>query len=428
MSMRLHPAVLAAVMLLVITAVALKASYISANTPSADRVTSYLEAYAEALQRANTYSYFAKNVRDWELIASSMAALEEKNGAKAPVLSRNTAVDLPKAKEFLGALLANAKDLTSEQEIFRVAVAGLLSRFDPHAVALTPLEQQFYQLMSGLFDAGNGAILDISENQKNIYVFMVVAESPAEEQGIKAGDIILAVNGQPIMEVSENAIMKIERESWNKGAVTYKLQRHDKIFEVTTRFLKPEQPRIEKRLLEDGVGYIRIKRMKIYIAFEVMDAVQEFLEKGVRKLVLDLRSNPGGSGWEAVIISSIFKQGDFFIVKHRSGTEIAKSMAVPVLFSGPIALLVDRWTESAAETVTLALKERARIFSADPATRGKFTQQIGFSLSNQWLFYFTVSEKCSLKNECFNTFGIKPHELVDQETLLSAAVRWLRTK
>jgi carboxyl-terminal processing protease len=302
----------------------------------------------------------------------------------------------------------------NEKRLDDASLKGIVESLDdPYSHYLTPKEaRQFNEDVSGHFE---GVGMNVEQDKRGLKVLRVFDGSPAEDAHIRAGDLILAVDGRPIAgvnsEVSTNRIKgpagtSVELRVFRPG-------------EQSDRTVKVKRERIEipvarGRLMErDGhkLGVTELVGFSDGAHALLSREIKRLRGRGAEALVLDLRGNGGGLLLEAVAVSSLFiEHGEIVSVRgrHRAGrTHDAEGDAI-LPEDVPVVVLVDGGSASASEIVTGALRDRGRATVVGTRTFGKGLVQEVEHLSNGGVLDLTVANYYLPDGETISTKGIKP--------------------
>jgi carboxyl-terminal processing protease len=230
----------------------------------------------------------------------------------------------------------------------------------------------------GIEDAGGGACAVI-EGPCQLRVIEVLPGTPALAAGLRAGDVVWAVDGEVLEGLRlEDAVLRIRGPRDSAVLLTVRRAADDLDMEVTRSVIRSQDVRTAR--LEDGrVGYLRVDSFSSDVAQDFRVALRAHLDAGVRDLVLDLRDDPGGFVDAAVDIASQFiADGPVYWEEDASGTRRAVEAAEGGLATDPaigLVVLVDGGTASASEIVAGALQDAQRGTLVGLPTFGKGTVQ-----------------------------------------------------
>jgi carboxyl-terminal processing protease len=260
--------------------------------------------------------------------------------------------------------------------------------FDPKAY------KEFEEATDGAFE---GVGMNVAEVERGLRVLTVFENSPAERGGIRAGDVITAVDGRSLQgKTSEQATTLIKGPAGTEVTLqvaTGKQEPRD----IRLKRARVDVPVVKAEMEESGgrkIAHVRLAGFTSGAHGEVRKAVDDLLGKGAQGVVLDLRNNGGGLLNEAVLVSSIFiPEGKIVSTKGRSRPErVYEATGGAIPGSVPVAVLVNRQSASASEIVTGALQDRKRATVVGTRTFGKGVFQEIEQLSNGGALDITVGE------------------------------------
>ena len=307
-----------------------------------------------------------------------------------------------------------ADDTTNDAKLVDDALRGMIAGIgDVYAEYLT--EAEYKELLAEDSAEYEGIGVSVSEpDDVGSLILKVYADSPAEEAGVRAGDVITVVNGKPIGALSLADMLKL-CSTESGGSDTLTLQRGDEAYTVTVTRRAIHVPRVYYELLENGVGYIRIEEFAGDVVNEFADAISALTGQNADKLVIDLRNNPGGGLTEVLgTVEYVLDKGAVIsTVRNRAGDEkVYKATKRGVDL--PIAVLVNGYSASGSEMFSGAVQDNARGSIIGTQTFGKGIVQSYFRLSSNggWVkittdAYFTPS------GVCIHGVGIAPDLTVE---------------
>lgn len=294
------------------------------------------------------------------------------------------------------------------------AISGMTQVLeDPYSQYLTDQSaQQLDETIEGSFE-GIGA--EIMEKDDYIQIVSPIKGSPAEEAGLMANDIIIAVNGESIQGyTATEAVALIRGEAGSDVVLT--IQRGEDTFDVTvTRDTVPIQT-VYYEILEgqDNTGYVQITSFSTPTYDELVAAIEDLRLQGAEKFVLDVRSNPGGLLTSALQIANMFlNDGDTIM-------QVQEKDADPYVYEASdadygdfqvdedVVLLVDEGSASASEILAAALQESAGIPVVGSQTFGKGTVQNVFSLESDSELKITIAKWLTPNGTWINETGVTP--------------------
>jgi len=241
--------------------------------------------------------------------------------------------------------------------------------------------------------------------KKGIIVSKVKEGYPGDKAGLKAGDIIYNVDGQNI-EGLESAQLSPLLKGTPNTKLPIKLKRNGKSLDVTLtldKIIIDAVPFYE--MIDDNTGYVVLtKFINTKATNEVKAAIEALKEKGMTKLILDLRSNPGGSLYDAVNITNLFIPKGKIVVttkgKTKANTKSYKTNREPLDTEMPVAVLINRKSASASEIVSGALQDYDRGVVIGQRSYGKGLVQRYFELNYGTQMKATISKYYTPSGRC----------------------------
>jgi carboxyl-terminal processing protease len=341
------------------------------------------------------------------------------------------AVDARSGPQF-GKLLAiyqlvkdNYVDQVEDDKLLKGAIDGMLASLDPHS---TYLDGSSLQRLETMIDGNyTGLGLSVVEEDGAVKVVSPFKGSPAEKAGIKAGDFITHLDGTLYFERDlDEAVAKMRGEAGTSIRLTIFRQGRDAPFDVTvTRGVIELEPVTSE--LKGDVGVISVNEFSRDVGKDVASAITSLKAQAAKTpqgklagLVLDLRSNPGGSLDEAVALSDIFlDKGDIVSQRGRVASENqfyrAESMFKGDVIKGmPMIVLIDAGSASASEIVAGALQDQRRAVIMGERSFGKGSVQSLIGLDKNSAVKLTTARYYTPSGHSVQEGGIDPDIRVPQ--------------
>jgi len=246
----------------------------------------------------------------------------------------------------------------------RTGITAMLASLDPYTNYIPEDDIEDYRTITTGEYGGIGAIVDKKGGVST--VVMPYEGYPAHKAGLKAGDQILKINGIVLEGKSSDAISKLLKGQSNSDIVlTVKRFGQDKLFDVT---LARERITISNvpysGMVAEGIGYVKLTDFTTEAGAEVRNAVNELKADGAKKIILDLRGNPGGLLEEAVNVSNVFVGKGREVVttrgKLKNWTKTYNTLNDPADTQIPLAVLISNGSASASEIVAGVMQDYDR--------------------------------------------------------------------
>lgn len=333
----------------------------------------------------------------------------------APILGvkiSNDSLDLSEAEETYRVLKANYDGEVDKDAVRDGASRGIVDAAgDPYTVFMDAKEAaEFNNDLNGEV-SGIGAEIGIRKGQPTI--LRVITDSPAEQSGVRAGDIIVAVNDESMYSKTSDVVAsQIRGDVGTTVKVEVTRNTESRVFNIVRAKVTDPSVRSEVR---DGIGILTISRFDTETASEARRVVESFKSQNVKGIVLDLRDNGGGYLQSAKGVASIWlnnkvvateKTGNKVVDVVRTGnTAIAGDIKTVVLINGGSA--------SASEIVAAALQEHGRASLVGEKTFGKGSVQKMINLPGGRILKVTVAKWYTPKDKNISEEGVTPGEKVE---------------
>jgi len=287
-------------------------------------------------------------------------------------------------------------DEINPNRLTKMSIESMLKNLDPYTNFYAEDDIEDYRTMTTGQYTGIGAVITTNKG-KNI-IYSILEESPAEKAGLHIGDEIIKIDGVDLTnrkDANVDKLMKGQANSIVKLAVRRVGSKDPIEVGVTREFVKTGNVPYYGMLNEE-VGYIDLKDFNQTAAKEVKTALVELKGKGMKKLVLDVRENPGGLLDQAVLICNLFIPKDAEVVSNRGKvTEWNKTFTAPVApvdIEIPITVLVNGHSASASEIVSGVIQDYDRGVLIGQRTYGKGLVQTTRDLSYNTKLKVTVAK------------------------------------
>jgi carboxyl-terminal processing protease len=300
-----------------------------------------------------------------------------------------------------------------DHALLQAATRGMVSSLDPYSEYLGRDDYDELKISSAGEYSGVGIELAIEEEQ--VIVVTPIEGSPAEKAGIRAGDVIVMIDGVPVN--TTNLTDTIERMRGKEGTtVRFGIERDGNAepLQFSLKRQRVELHSVKAELSEPGFGYVRISQFSDSTGPELIAALGTLRHRNggpLRGLVLDLRDNPGGVLEAAVAVADAFlDKGVIVTAKGRTADSKFEMDATPgdELTGAALVVLVNGGSASAAEIVAGALKDNHRATLMGRTTFGKGSVQTIVPLTEDSALKLTTSLYYTPSGASINHKGIAP--------------------
>lgn len=309
----------------------------------------------------------------------------------------------------------------TKQELYEAAMAGIVNGLDdPYSEYLTKKDlESFTEDLDGEY-VGVGMSIDKRKDAPLIVISPFVG-SPAAKAGVKIGDKIVKIDNKDIIPL--NATETVNMLKGKQGTkVEVEIVREGKKEPLKVTLIRDniKLEMVESRMLPDKIGYVSLLKFGNHTGEELRKHIVDLQAQGMKGLILDLRSNPGGSLKESQDISSLFITQDLVVyLKYKNGQETRYNRTLKNLGDFPLIVLVNGGSASASEIVTGALKDYKRATIIGQKTFGKGIVQEVMPLNDGDALKLTIAQYFTPTGNYIHEKGIEPDIKVDMEEVLS---------
>ncbi len=364
-------------------------------------------------------SAFAFSVMPF-IAQSALAETEASVSAKAKVLKVEKSLPLAEIRRFsevFDRIKAAYVEPVSDSKLLEDAIRGMLIGLDPHSSYL--VEDEFSDLQEQTSGQFSGVGIEISQSDGVIRVITPIDDTPAMRAGIKAGDLIIKIDGKIIQSIGvEKAIGMMRGKPGSEVVLTIVRDSEKTPFDLSIERAIIKVTSVRSRTLEEGIGYIRISQFQHRTAEDMKEALDEFqADIPLSGLILDLRNNPGGILRGAVDVTDAFVS-DGVIVSTRGRIASSKMVfdASPKMLVAdiPIIVLINSGSASASEIVAGALQDKNRALIMGTTSFGKGSVQTVLQLTGRRGIKLTTARYYTPSGRSIQAKGIIPDIMVEQ--------------
>ena len=313
------------------------------------------------------------------------------------------------------------KDNVDYQKITQGAYQGMMDALnDPYSVYYekeTGEGEAFVQSVSGEY---GGIGIQLEEIGKDYCrIVSVFGESPAEKAGLKAGDLITAVDGESVKGKTSSVVsskLKGEKNTWVSISVSRNGQ--DLTFKVMRATISLES--VSSEMMEGNIGYVRISQFDVDSHEEFEKDWADLQEKGAEALIIDLRDNGGGYVDTAVAIADqLIEEGPIVYFAKRSAIYESEFASGEGGCDVPIYVLINENTASSSEILAAALRDSAGAKLVGTTSFGKGISQNVWTLTNGDTLKLSTSYFLTPKKEMIDKVGLTPDHMVQNYNLVN---------
>ncbi len=297
------------------------------------------------------------------------------------------------------------------RELIEGAIRGMVASLDPHSSFMN--EREFKEMNMDIRGEFTGVGIQIGIKDQQLTIIAPIEDTPGFRAGLAAGDKILKINDEWTKDFSiEQAVDKMRgprgtpvrlmilREGWDKP----------KEFKIIRDVIKVVS--VKSRMLNDSIGYVKIIQFQGQTADELEKALKVLEDKGMKKLVIDLRNDPGGLLDASVDVSSKFLPKDSLVVylqgRQKSDRKDFLTTSTELPRNYPIVVLVNAGSASASEIVAGALQDSKRALIVGSQTFGKGSVQTVFPLEGGGGLRLTTAKYYTPSGRSIQNVGITP--------------------
>lgn len=300
------------------------------------------------------------------------------------------------------------KEMTDE-ELQTGVYKGLLEALaDPYSEYYTP--QELEELMAGSEGIyyGIGAYVSMDTDTGLPKISGVIKGTPAEEAGLRSNDILYEIDEKNTYGLSLSEAVALIRGDENTQ-VKLSIVREGKQIDVSVTRRRVESPTVESRMLDDRMGYLQITEFDDVTTGQFLRAMEELNRSGMKGLVLDLRSNPGGNLSTVVeIAQNLLPEGTIVYTENKAGKKEYYESKGDKEIQIPMVVLIDMNSASASEILAGAIQDYGKGKLVGTTTFGKGIVQSVIPLRDGSAVKITVSSYYTPKGRNIHGIGIEP--------------------
>ncbi len=330
--------------------------------------------------------------------------------------SLNSYEKLKVFSEILSLVESNYVEEVNSEELIEGAIKGMVKSLDPHTSYLPP--KSYKDMLVDTSGKFGGLGIEISLKNGILTVVSPIDDTPAFKAGIQAGDKIIKIEDESTLDMTLNdAVNRLrgERGAAIKITIFRESLEAPKEYTIVRDIIKVRS--VVSKLYRDDVGYIKIRNFSKSTSNDLDNALEDLEKKGITKLVLDVRNNPGGLLNQAVEVTDRFLDRENLIVYTKGRTD-DQNMRFTTHEKGkrvsyPMIILVNGGSASASEIVAGALQDLGRAVILGTATFGKGSVQTIIPLTDGSALRLTTARYYTPSGRVIQENGIEPDIIVE---------------
>ncbi|UCG35239.1 MAG: S41 family peptidase [Candidatus Omnitrophota bacterium] len=320
------------------------------------------------------------------------------------------------------------------QDLIYGALAGLLSSLDSYSQFLTP--EEYADLLTETEGEFGGLGIEITIKDNLLTIVSPIEDTPAWEAGLKAGDVIVKIEGEVTKGITlSEAVKKLRGEPGSEVNITVLREKDRKVEDVTiVRGIIKIKDIKRALILEDRIGYIKVAEFRERTVKDFDKELKKLKEEGIDGLIIDVRNNPGGLLYSAIEASSRFLEDGKTVVSTKSKTKkemVYKSLPARQKFLDiPLVVVINKGSASGSEILAAALRDNNRAILLGEKTFGKGSVQTIVPLSDGSALRLTTSKYYTPAGEAIHEEeGVTPDiEIVEEERKIEDVFEELKKK
>jgi carboxyl-terminal processing protease len=308
-------------------------------------------------------------------------------------------------------------DPVDDKDLVENSINGMLTGLDPHSSYMNA--KQFRDMQVQTRGEFGGLGIEVTQENGFIKVISPIDDTPASKAGIKAGDIITALDGKTVQGLSlQDAVDRMRGAPNSKITLTIKREGVDKPLEVSMLREVIHIQVVKQRMEPDNIGYIRLTQFTEQADSSLKQAVKLLKQQAggkLKALILDLRNNPGGLLDQAVSISSDFiNQGEIVSTRARHAEDAQRwdAKGNDIIDGVPLVVLINGGSASSSEIVAGALQDHQRAVLLGSRSFGKGSVQTVIPLPGNGAMRLTTARYYTPSGRSIQGQGIMPDVLV----------------
>ena len=359
------------------------------------------------------------------VIASSVMADRPQSPMSSEEKVQNVAIPLDELRAFAEVferVSSDYVDAVEDKDLLEGAISGMLSSLDPHSAYL-PAEG-FKEMQESTKGEFGGLGMEVGMEDGFVKVISPIDDTPAQEAGIEAGDLIIKLGSEPVKGKTLGEAVDIMRGKPGTVLNLTLIRKGEPApiqVDITRAVIKVKS--IKQRMLKDNIGYVRVSQFQVRSGVDLIAAVKKLEKengKDLSGLVLDLRNNPGGVLSAAVEISDAFMHEGLIVYTEgriKNSQMRFEAEKGDVMYGKPVVVLINEGSASASEIVAGALQDQGRAIIVGRTSFGKGSVQTLLPLHNGAAIKVTTARYFTPNGRSIQAEGIEPDITIERVKL-----------
>lgn len=282
---------------------------------------------------------------------------------------------------------------------------------DPYSAYYSP--SAYKDITAELDGEYRGIGVVVETRNGEIIIKSVNSSSPAEKAGILKDDVLLSVNGTDYPAEKLAEAVNVIKGTKVGDTVSLGIRRGEEILTIDIKIEKVKEILVTHRVIDGNVGYIRLSSFGTNVGPEFAGTLKELEKENIKALIIDLRSNPGGTLDSATAIADLLlPKGDIVTIKDKKGNEEVYTSDKEEV-NLPMCVLLNEQSASASEVLAGALKDYNKAILVGKKSFGKGVVQSVMDLGDGSGLSLTIAKYYTPSGECIHKIGIEPDIEVD---------------
>lgn len=341
------------------------------------------------------------------VVQESNADSEE---ASSTAINTDSVYKLQLLEDSINKYYYKSDEVTAEQKENGMYKGLLESLDDPYSVYYTADEvQDLRNNVQGVY-YGIGAYLALDNTTQMTTIVGVIADTPAEKAGLRAGDKIYEIDGESAVGLTtDEVVSKVKGEDGTTVHLTIYREGESDLLEMDIQRAQVSSPTVNSKMLDNDIAYLQITEFDKVTVDQFTTTLTDLKEQGMKGLILDLRSNPGGDVTVVTEIANhILPEGLVFYAVHKDGERNDYTCDGEDALEVPLVVLVNEYSASASEILTGAIQDAGIGTIVGKQTYGKGVMQTIYSLTDGSAVKLTVAGYYTRGGRDINKKGITP--------------------